>query len=206
MSRADEPPRVILIASGSPEEGKSTTCLNVAASFAIQGDRVLYLDADLRRATAHKFFDTPNEVGLSNCLTSGLPFEKALKSYPGIETLFLLSAGPHPPNPSELIGSNRFRELIQELRAHFDYVFIDSPPVLLVTDAQLISSYVDGYVLVLRSNKTTKRVLQRVLAIMNGTRALGLGIVVNAISARSAIYSGYGYYGSGSGYYVEEKD
>jgi succinoglycan biosynthesis transport protein ExoP len=206
MSRADEPPRVILIVSGSPEEGKSTTCLNVAASFAIQGDRVLYLDADLRRATAHKFFDTPNEVGLSNCLTSGLPFEKALKSYPGIETLFLLSAGPHPPNPSELIGSNRFRELIQELRAHFDYVFIDSPPVLLVTDAQLISSYVDGYVLVLRSNKTTKRVLQRVLAIMNGTRALGLGIVVNAISARSAIYSGYGYYGSGSGYYVEEKD
>ena len=206
MSKAEQPPRTILIMSGSPEEGKSTTCLNTAASFAVQGDRVLYLDADLRRATAHKFFDTPNDVGLSNCLTSGLSFEKALKTYPGIDTLFLLPAGPHPPNPSELIGSKRFGELLVELRRHFDYIFIDSPPLLLVTDAQLIATLADGCVLVLRSNKTTKRVLQRCLAIMRGTKAHGLGIVVNAISAKSAVYSGYGYYGSGSGYYVEEKD
>ena len=206
MSKAEQPPRVILIMSGSPEEGKSTTCLNTAASFAVQGDRVLYLDADLRRATAHKFFDTPNDVGLSNCLTSGLSFEKTLKPYGGIDTLFLMPAGPHPPNPSELIGSRRFGELLVELRKHFDYIFIDSPPLLLVTDAQLIATLADGCVLVIRSNKTTKRVLQRCLAIMRSAKSHSLGIVVNAISAKSAVYSGYGYYGSGSGYYVEEKD
>jgi len=206
MSRAERPPRVILVMSGSPEEGKSTTCLNTAASFAIQGDRVLYLDADLRRATAHRFFDTSNDVGLSNCLTSGLSVDQALKSYPGIDNLFLLPAGPHAPNPSELIGSKRFVDLLSELKKKFDYVFIDSPPVLLVTDAQLISSLVDGYILVVRSNRTTKRELQRCLSIMRSSKSFGLGTVVNAINARSAAYSGYGYYGSGSGYYVEEKN
>lgn len=206
MSKAEAPPRMILIMSGSPAEGKSTTCLNTAAAFAIQGDRVLYLDADLRRAQAHKYFNASNDVGLSNCLTSGLSFENAVKPHPDIGSLFLLPAGPHPPNPSELIGSKRFAELLGQLRTKFDYVFIDSPPVLLVTDAQLMSTLVDGYVLVLRSNRTTKRLLQRCLALMRASKALNLGLVVNAISAKSAAYSGYGYYGSGSGYYVEEKE
>jgi capsular exopolysaccharide synthesis family protein len=206
MSRADHPPRVILIVSGSPEEGKSTTCLNTAAAFAIQGDRVLFLDADLRRAQAHKFFNSSNDVGLSNCLTSGLSFMEALRVHPEIDTLSLLPAGPHPPNPSELLGSKRFAELLLELRNHFDYIFIDSPPLLLVTDAQLVSTLVDGFVLVLRSDKTTKRVLQRCLSLMQATKSSALGIVVNAINARSATFSSYGYYGTGSGYYVDEKE
>jgi polysaccharide biosynthesis transport protein len=205
MSRAEKAPRVVLIMSGSPAEGKSTTCLNTAAAFAIQGDRVLYLDADLRRARAHIAFGCANDVGLSNCLTSGLPYEKALKQYPEIDSLFLLPAGPSPPNPSELLGSKRFVELLNELKDHFDYIFIDSPPVLLVTDAQVLSPLTDGYVLVLRSNKTTKRALQRSLALMQAPGAMALGIVVNALSLASAAYSGYGYYGKGGGYYVEER-
>jgi capsular exopolysaccharide synthesis family protein len=205
MSKAEKPPKVILIMSGSPAEGKSTTCLNTAAAFAVQGDRVLYLDADLRRAQAHNSFGCTNDIGLSNCLTSGMPFQKALKPYPGIDSLFLLPAGPHPPNPSELIGSKRFLELLAELRNSFDYVFIDSPPVLLVTDAQLLSSLVDGYVLVLRSNKTTKRALIRSLSLMQTPGSWALGIVVNALNANTASYSGYGYYGKGSGYYVEDQ-
>ena len=206
MSRAEQPPRVILISSGSPEEGKSTTCLNTAAAFAVQGEKVLYLDADLRRAQAHKFFNTPNDVGLSNCLTSGLAFNQALKTHPDLANFFLLPAGPHPPNPSELIGSKRFADLLLELRSQFDYVFIDSPPLLLVTDAQLMSAHSDGYVLVLRSRRTTKRLLERCLAILQSAKAPGLGVVVNAINARSAVYSGYGYYGSGSGYYVDDNE
>jgi capsular exopolysaccharide synthesis family protein len=203
MSRVEKSPRVLLIMSGSPQEGKSTTCLNTAAAFAVQGDRVLYIDADLRRPQAHMLFHCTNDVGLSNCLTSGLPYRDALKPFPGIDTLALLPAGPHPPNPSELIGSKRFAELLAELKKDFDYVFIDSPPVLLVTDAQLLSSQVDGYVMVLRSNKTTKRALQRSLTLMHTAGAVPLGIVVNALSAALASYSGYGYYGKGGGYYVD---
>jgi polysaccharide biosynthesis transport protein len=205
MSRAEKPPKVILIMSGSPGEGKSTTCLNTAAAFAIQGERVLYLDADLRRPQAHLAFNCANDVGLSSCLTSGLSYEQALRTYPEIESLFLLPAGPHPPNPSELLGSKRFLELLNKLKNDFDYIFIDSPPVLLVTDAQLLSTLTDGYVMVLRSNKTTRRALQRSLALMQAPAAMALGIVVNALSATSAAYSGYGYYGKGSGYYVEER-
>jgi polysaccharide biosynthesis transport protein len=205
LSKADNPPKVVLIMSGLPGEGKSTTCLNTAAAFAIQGERVLYLDADLRRPQAHHAFKCANDLGLSSCLATGLPYERALKQYPDIDSLFLLPAGPHPPNPSELLGSKRFIELLNELKRDFDYIFIDSPPVLLVTDAQLLSSVVDGYVLVLRSNKTTKRALQRSLSLMQAHEALALGIVINALSMASATYSGYGYYGKGGGYYVEER-
>jgi polysaccharide biosynthesis transport protein len=206
LSKIDAPPKVMLIMSGSPSEGKSTTCLNTAVAFAMRGDKVLYLDADLRRPRAHITFGCANDAGLSNCLTSGLDFHKALKPHQEVETLFLLPAGPHPPNPSELLGSKRFSELLTEMKNEFDYVFIDSPPVLLVTDAQLLSSLVDGYIMVLRTNKTTKRALQRSLSLMKSTGASALGIVVNALSASSASYSSYGYYGKGSGYYVDEEE
>jgi succinoglycan biosynthesis transport protein ExoP len=206
LSRAAaQPPRVILFMSGSSEEGKSTTCLNTAAAFALQGDRVLYLDADLRRAEAHKFFNCTNEIGLSNCLASGLAFPEALKSFPGMRSLFLLPAGPLPPNPSELLGSKRFAELLTKLRVHFDYICIDSPPVLLVTDAQLISPLVDGYVLILRFNRTSERLLERCLSLMGTTKTTALGIVMNAVNIRVAGYSGNGYDGKRSGYYVDEK-
>jgi capsular exopolysaccharide synthesis family protein len=172
----------------------------------MRGDKVLYLDADLRRPRAHTTFNCSNDVGLSNCLIGVLNFQSALKAHPEVETLFLLSSGPHPPNPSELLGSKRFAELLVELRQNFDYIFIDSPPVLLVTDAQLLSSLVDGYIMVLRTNKTTKRALQRALSLMKATGTSALGIVVNALSANSASYSSYGYYGKGSGYYVDEQE
>jgi capsular exopolysaccharide synthesis family protein len=131
-------------------------------------------------------------------------YNEVLKPHPDIDSLFLLPAGPPPPNPSELLGSRRFADLLNELRTDFDYIFVDSPPVLLVTDAQLLSSQVDGYVVVLRSNKTTKRALQTCLSLMQTTKAHALGVVLNALSANSASYSGYGYYGKGSGYYVEQ--
>jgi len=204
LSRAEQPPKVILITSGSPGEGKSTTCFNAAASFAIQGARVLYIDADLRRSTACKFFNCSNGVGLTNCLTSGVPYETALKQSSEIETLYLLPSGYTAPNPSELLGSARFASLLEELKKNFEYIFIDSPPVLLVTDAQLISPLVDGYVIILRSGKTTKRLLTRCLALLGASKTSALGIVLNGIDAKSSAYSGYGYYGKGSYYGNDE--
>jgi len=203
MSRVEAPPKVVLLMSGLPMEGKSTTCLNTAAAFAIQGSKVLYIDADLRRAAAHVAFGCANEPGLSNCLTGGANYAEVLRVYPGIDSLFLLPAGPTPPNPSEMIGSERFAALLTELKKEFDYIFIDSPPVLFVTDAQLLSAHVDGYVLVTRSGKTTKRELQRSLGMMQTAGAVPLGIVVNALSTSMASYAGYGYYGKGGGYYAD---
>lgn len=205
MCRAERQPKTILVMSGSPAEGKSTTCLNTAAAFAIQGSKVLYVDADLRRAQAHLLFGGSNESGLSNCLTGGMGYEQALQQYSGIDSLYLLPAGPHPPNPSELIGSRRFSDLLDELKKNFDYVFIDSPPVLFVTDAQVLSTQVDGFVMIVRAGKTTKRGLQRSLQLMQTAGADPLGIVVNALDATMASYAGYGYYGKGGGYYVDEK-
>jgi capsular exopolysaccharide synthesis family protein len=203
LSKAEKPPKVILVMSGSPGEGKSTTCLNTAAAFAAQGDKVLYVDADMRHSRAQDYFHCANNAGLSNCLTSGMPFEKALHPYPGIDTLFLLPAGPSPPNPSELVGSKRFVDLLDELKMHFDYIFIDSPPILLVTDAQLLALRTDGVIAVVRCKKTTKRALQRMLSIMRTPGASPLGIVVNALSSSSSSYSGYGYYGKESEKHVE---
>jgi polysaccharide biosynthesis transport protein len=202
MSRAEAPPKTILIVSGSPEEGKSTTCLNTAAAFAMQGDRVLYLDADLRRAQAHRYFHCANDVGLSNCMTRGVDFQKALQVSADFPSLSLLPAGPHPPNPAELLGSRRFTELLAELKRNFDYIFIDSPPILLVTDAQLISPLTDGYVLVVRAKKTSKRLLQRCMSLMRASKTPALGIVLNALDMKS----GGGYYSKASAYYVEEKE
>jgi len=205
LSRVESAPHVVLFMSGSAEEGKSTTCLNTAAAFALQGDRILYLDADLRRAKGHRFFGCTNEVGLSNCLAGGLAFPGALRSYPGIPSLFLLPAGHSAPNPSELLGSRRFADLLSELRTHFDYIFIDSPPVLLVTDAQLIAPHADGCVLVMRANRTLKRCLRRSLALMRASNASMLGAVMNAFKTQTAAYSAYGSYGKESDYYAENK-
>lgn len=202
---AEHAPRVLLFMSGSAEEGKSTTCLNTAAAFAMQGDRVLYLDADMRRAKGHRFFGCANELGLSNCLAHGLSFPAALMPHPKIDTLFLLPAGRNALNPSELLGSRRFVDLLQELRAHFDYVFIDSPPVLLVTDARVIAPHTDGCVLVVRANKTLKRLLQGSAALMGSTGSPMLGIVMNAFKTQPGAYSACGDYGNGSSYYADEE-
>jgi len=203
MTRAEQPPKVILVTSGAPSEGKSTTCHNTASAFAIQGDRVLYLDADLRCPSAQTLFNCSNEVGLSTYLTSARSIEGLIQRCSEIDTLFVLPAGPTPPNPSELLGSKRFAELIGQLRTQFDYIFIDSPPALVVTDAQLIALNADGYVMVLRAGKTTKRTLQRALTMMGKVSSRDLGILVNGADTRSASYYGYGYtYGKDS-YYVD---
>lgn len=205
MSRAGKPPQVVLVMSGSPGEGKSTTCLNTAAAFAIRGDRVLFLDADLRKPHAHCLFRCANDVGLSNCLTSETDFREALQRHPNIESLKLLPAGPNAPNPAELLGSKRFASLLEELRRHFDFIFIDSPPVLSISDALSLAPLADGNVLVLRSKSTSKRMLRGCLARMRASNSLPLGIVLNALDVRTAAYSDYGYGDTGRGYFAGEK-
>jgi capsular exopolysaccharide synthesis family protein len=201
LSRPEHPPKFILITSGSPGEGKSTTAFNTAMAFAVQGQRVLLVDADLRRGKVHVGTDAPKDIGLSTCLTSSTPPERHILQSEECDTLFQMPAGPVPPNPAELIGSKRFTEVMNELKSKFDFVFIDSPPVLLLTDAQLISTITDGYILVVRSNKTTKRQLRRMMTLMREPNPRSLGILLNAADTTSAAYTDYGYYKGSNTYY-----
>ena len=196
MSKAEQPPKVILVVSGSPQEGKSTTCFNTAMAFAVQGSRVLYLDADLRRPTKLTTFECAHEAGLTNYLTSTRTVAEVIHQSPAINTLFIAPAGPAAPNPSELIGSRRFANMITELKSQFDYVFIDTPPLLLVSDSQLLSSHADGYLLVLRAEQTTKRLFRRTLSAVTWWKSPPLGVVLNGVNTQSSEYGMYGYYQS----------
>jgi succinoglycan biosynthesis transport protein ExoP len=202
MSRAEHHPKVIAVVSGSPQEGKSTTCFNTAAAFAIQGSRVLYLDADMRRPVESRTFECSNETGLTNYLTSMRPVAEVIHQSSEIDTLFITPAGAAPPNPSELIGSRRFANLITDLKLQFDYIFIDTPPLLFVSDSQLLSSHSDGYLLVLRAGKTTKRVFWRTLSAVTCWKSSPLGVVLNGVDTRSAEYAMYGYYQGQRSYYA----
>lgn len=201
LSRPEHPPKTILITSGSPGEGKSTTAFNTATAFAVQGKRVLLIDADLRRGNVHIEAGMRKDIGLSTCLTSSAPPAENIVQSADCDTLFQMPAGPTPPNPAELIGSKRFTELISELNSNFDFVFIDSPPVLLLTDAQLISTQADAYIVVVRCNRTTKRQLRRVMHLMREPNPRSLGILLNAADTSSAAYAEYGYYKGSNSYY-----
>jgi capsular exopolysaccharide synthesis family protein len=201
LSRPEHPPKTILITSGSPGEGKSTTAFNTATAFAVQGKRVLLIDADLRRGNVHIEAGMRKDIGLSTCLTSSAPPAENIVQSADCDTLFQMPAGPTPPNPAELIGSKRFTELISELNSNFDFVFIDSPPVLLLTDAQLISTQADAYIVVVRCNRTTKRQIRRVMHLMREPNPRSLGILLNAADTSSAAYAEYGYYKGSNSYY-----
>jgi succinoglycan biosynthesis transport protein ExoP len=203
LSQAGSPPRTILIASSVPKEGKSTTTYNLAVCFASLGIKVLALDADFRKPSLHRMSGTPNLNGLSNVLTSSLDPSQLIVSDAKVSNLHLLTAGPTPPNPAELLGSQAFETLLAGLVTRYDLVLIDSPPALLVADSVIISAKVDGTLVVLRSGKTTRPLLLRVTSILQRNRANILGYVLNAVDTGSPdFYYSYGYR---SGEYYEEK-
>lgn len=204
LSSAGHPPRVILFTSALPQDGKSMTSINTALVMAKQGKRVLLVDADLRRPSIHKAFGLRPEVGLSNVLSGGAKSRNVV-----LETvephLFLMPSGPLPPHPSELLGSASMQELLQEWRRDYDYVIIDSPPVLSVTDAVLLAVQADMVALVVRSGQTSTGAVRNARDLLLHFKAPLRGIVLNAFDLQSPDY--YHYYYSGSkygGYYTDE--
>jgi len=196
LSRPDQSLRTLLFTSPLPKDGKSTTCFNTAVSFAMQGSRVLMIDADMRRANLHNLAECPNEVGLSQYLANGLTAEEVIRPHTGVANLSILPAGIAPPMTAELLGSKRFADALRQFREDFDFVFIDAPPLLLVTDPVLISSYVDGVILVIRSGVTTRPILRRSLSALAAANAPLLGLLLNDANTKSADFgSTYGYYG-----------
>jgi len=203
MGTEEEPVRSILFSSPGPSEGKSTTAINFAVMMAQQGQRVLVIDADLRRPSLHRALDVLREPGLTNLLIGDAESRETIR--PNVlPNLDFLPSGPFPPNPSELLNSKAMGRLLEELEARYDQIVIDSPPVLAVTDAAVLAVHTDGAVLVLRSGETEQRTAERSVDQLRRVGVRVFGAVLNEVSAASPDESYYlqyyySYHPSGSG-------
>jgi len=187
LSSAEHAPRTMLITSSHPAEGKTTIVANTAISLAQTGARVLVLDADMRRPRCHKILSTKNDTGLSTYLSRDISVDKVIQAH-DIPNLFVMAAGPVPPNPSELLSSVKMRILVAELQDRFDHIIIDSPPVIHVTDALIISPHVDGVVIVVKSGQTPREAVQRAKQALSDVNAKIFGVVLNCIDLNTESY------------------
>jgi capsular exopolysaccharide synthesis family protein len=194
FARAQSRLRTIVLTSPGPADGKSTTAANLAITFAQQGQKTLLVDADLRRAVLDKTFSIPRTPGLTEVIVGIATFENAVHDT-SVENLSVMGSGQLPPNPSELLGSERMREVLAQACARFDVVLFDSPPLLAVTDAAVLSTIVDGTILVVRTGSTTREAVRRAVTQLRNVHSHVLGAVLNDIDIRSgSYYGGYGYY------------
>jgi tyrosine-protein kinase Etk/Wzc len=194
FARAHQDLRTIVLASPGPGDGKSTVACNLATTFAQQGQRTLLIDADLRRAVVNATFDIPRSPGLTEVLVGAARLTDCVRPV-DVPNLSVLASGQFPPNPSELLGSPALREMLEEAKRSFDMIVIDSPPVLAVTDASVITSVVDGTIVVVRVGKSARDAVKRAVAQLRIVNGRVLGAVLNDVDFRSGVYyGGYGYY------------
>jgi len=202
LSNLGAPPKVIMVTSALPQEGKTTTSINCAVVLAQKNIRVLLIDADLRRPSIHKTLGMGPRSGLSNVLTGSATLEQAITRSPILPNLSVLPAGTPPPNPAELLASTNMRDVLDELRGHYDHIVVDTPPTLSVTDAVVLSPRADAIVLVIRSGQTTKQALRRSRDILMQVNAKVSGVLLNAVDLSSPdYYYYYEYQGKYARYY-----
>jgi len=192
LSFSERPPKRIAITSPNPSEGKTTTVINTAIALSQTGASVIIIDTDLRKPRIHKIFTEENGVGLSNFLSGNAGLEAIIKKTE-IPNLYYIPSGPIPPNPSELIGSNLFKSMLQSLDERFDHLVFDSPPVLGFADSIILSTFVDGVILVTTGGKTPRETLQRAKGMLLQVNAKILGVVINRVNIERSEY-GYYYY------------
>lgn len=185
--------RKIMVTSAGPGEGKSHIISNLGVTLAQAGQKVLIIDADLRRPDQHKIFQLKKEWGLTRLLQQDLPLKQAVQRFAGTG-LEVLTSGPIPPNPSEMLGSQRMRDFMDSIEG-YDLVLVDTPPVLVVTDAQIIADLVDGVILVIDSGQVTIPLAQKGKETLEKARAQILGVVLNNIKPSAEDYYYYYYYG-----------
>ncbi len=194
LSSIDNPPRVIVITSSFPAEGKTTTALNLAVVLAQRGERVLLVDADLRRGSLYRVFGIPNQsLGLSTVLTRPGTHMDLPAPLPELPTLFVLPTGPRPPNPAEMLSSNRMEEQMRQWTQQFDRIVIDTAPLLAVSDTQALAVRADAVVLVARAGVTRKRALVRARDLLWRVNAPVAGVVVNDVNLRLENFYTYRY-------------
>jgi capsular exopolysaccharide synthesis family protein len=189
----DHPLRTVQVTSAQPGEGKTTTLANLAVVLARAGQRVVVVCCDLRRPRVHEFFGLSNAVGFTSVLLGEVPLSQALQRVPGEERLALLASGPEPPNPSELLSGMRAVEIFTALQGLADIVLIDSPPVLPVADAAVVSTRVDGTLLVASVGSSTRKHVHRAMEMLRQVEAPVIGAILNRATGESGYGYGYGY-------------
>jgi capsular exopolysaccharide synthesis family protein len=188
----DEPPRVIMISSGLPAEGKTTLTVNLGVALAESGHRVTIVEADLRRPRVTRYLGLVGGVGLTNVLAGSADLDEVVQDYRQ-SGLFVLGAGPKPPNPGELLASGHMAALLDKVRGMNDFVLIDAPPLLPVADSTGLAPLVDGVLVAVHHGRTTKDQLRQTVATMEKVRSRVLGVVVNVVPPRADTAAGYGY-------------
>jgi capsular exopolysaccharide synthesis family protein len=192
LSAAGRPPKTILITSGQPGEGKTTTVVNTAISLAQMGASVLIIDCDLRRPTTHKVLGVDHGEGLSTYLSREVALDDLIQKL-SIANLSLLPCGPVPPNPAELIISEKMKDMLADLAGRYDHILIDSPPLINVTDPVILSTMVDGVILVVHGGKSTRDVVRRARGELSTVGAKIFGVVLNNVDLRKDGYDDYYY-------------
>jgi polysaccharide biosynthesis transport protein len=205
FSSAGKPPQTILVTSSQPSEGKTTTAINTAITLAQSGAEVVIIDCDLRRPRLHNHFDLENTSGLTNYLSGEKNTDLLMKQCPGLPKLKIVTSGPIPPNPAELLSSNEMKNLLQFLKGNFKHVIIDSPPAISFTDAAILSTLVDGVVLVAMAGKSSIHLMRRFKQRLANIGARIYGVVLNGIKSDSVEYGYYGY-GYTYNYYTANED
>jgi capsular exopolysaccharide synthesis family protein len=198
LSTAKHPPKTLLVTSAKGGEGKTTVAANLAVSLAQLGEKVLLIDADLRRPSLHNFFGVPNTSGLVNFLT-GNPDWRSLLSHPAPIGLSVLPSGPIPPNPADLLSSEYMPALIREASKEYKFIVLDSPPLLNLADSRILATVVDGVILVVGGGITPRELVHRAYASAVDAGSHVLGATINFADTRSDYYS-YGYHADSNGH------
>jgi len=203
FSSAGKPPQTILVTSSQPSEGKTTTAINTAITLAQAGAEVVLIDCDLRRPRLHHHFQLENTHGLTNFLSGERNTSELIKECDKLPNLKIVTSGPIPPNPAELLSSIEMRNLIDFLRSNFKHVIIDSPPAISFTDAVILSTLVDGVIIVAMVGKSSIHMIKRFRQRLTGVGSRIYGVVLNGLKRHSV---DYGYYGYGYSYYYTYND
>ncbi|WP_027623948.1 CpsD/CapB family tyrosine-protein kinase [Clostridium lundense] len=193
FSSFDKKIQTIMVTSSGPGEGKSTTSSNLAVVMAQTGGKTIIIDCDQRKPRLHKLFNLSNEVGLSDLLAGNTGFSAAVHETK-IKNLDVLPAGTRPPNPSELLSSNKMSGFVEDLRGEYDCIILDTPPIVAVTDAQLIARYVDGCILVISSGEVEREAAIKAKALLDKVQARIIGAVLNKVEVSEKGYYGYYYH------------
>jgi len=201
----DNPPRLIVVTSSSPSEGKSTTVINIALALAEAEHNVVVVDGDLRRPRLGKYLDLVGSVGFSTILSGGAPLDDVLQKTK-FSNLTALTSGPIPPNPSELLGSLAAKKMFSDLRAKFDYVIVDSSPLLAVTDGAILAAEADGAIVAVRAGKTKRDQLAHGIGMLRDVDAKLLGAVLTMLPTRGSGSYSYNYYYYGGSYGDDKRD